>query len=104
MCFNYGVKRKKDIARKLAQARGFRQDEALEIVRMVIKEVEDGIVQDGGIQLRNFGTFLVKLRKARVGRNPRTREEVLIPRRKTVVFKPSPKLRERLGPVEGEEG
>ena len=46
------------------------------------------------MQISGFGTFVVKTRKGKVGRNPRTGEEVPVPDRKVIVFKPSKKLLE----------
>ncbi len=61
-------------------------------VRRVVQEVFDRIVDylgDGErIEIRNFGIFKIKSRRARKGRNPRTGQEVMVPPRKAVVFKP----------------
>lgn len=59
-----------------------------EAVQMIFDGITETVVQDGGIELRNFGIFQVKKRKARKGRNPRTGEVVAVPSKNVVVFKP----------------
>ena len=53
-------------------------------------------VREGRFSYPGFGTFKIKHRKARVGRNPRTNEKIQIPASKTVGFKPAPKLKDSL--------
>ena len=50
--------------------------------------------KDGGVKLVGFGTFAVSNRKARVGRNPQTGEEIQIPARKVPVFRPGKELKD----------
>ena len=50
--------------------------------------------KDGGVKLVGFGTFAVSARKARVGRNPQTGEEIQIPARKVPVFRPGKELKD----------
>ncbi len=52
--------------------------------------------KDENINIKNFGTFKVSKRKARTGRNPATGEEIKIKAQKTIHFKVSPKLKEKL--------
>jgi len=61
-------------------------------------------VQHGRIELRNFGVFEVKQRAARKARNPRTGDEVYVPPKKVVVFKPGRLMEERVAqaPVPGQ--
>lgn len=56
-------------------------------VNAVIDAIEDGLKKDGLVQLIGFGTFQVKERSARKGRNPKTGEEIKIKATKTVSFK-----------------
>ena len=62
-------------------------------LKPVKKAKKDDVFQ---VQLIGFGTFKVKLRKKRKGRNPKTKEEITIPASKTVTFKPGKKLKELL--------
>ncbi len=63
-------------------------DELFNLIENEIKNGEDG----KKIQISGFGTFTVKKRKAKVGRNPRTNEEKIVPERLGVSFKPGKKL------------
>ncbi len=57
------------------------------IVQGVLDNVIDTIVREGHFELRKFGVFRIKLRKAREARNPRTGESVMVPAKKVVVFR-----------------
>ena len=58
--------------------------------------VTKNIKKKDGVKLVGFGTFAVSHRKARVGRNPQTGEEIQIPARKVPVFRPGKELREQV--------
>ena len=78
---------KKEIARKIAKQFGITQLLALEAVQMVFDGIMETLVDEGRIELRNFGVFEVKRRRARKARNPRTGERVSVPERSVVTFK-----------------
>ena len=59
-----------------------------------IQVVGDNISKKEGVKLVGFGTFAVSDRKARVGRNPQTGEEIQIPARRVPVFRPGKELKE----------
>ena len=65
-------------------------------VGAVIDAIAAGVKKDGNVQLIGFGTFEVRKRKARMGRNPKTGESMKIAASKTVGFKPSKALKESL--------
>ena len=58
--------------------------------------IERGLARDGIARLRGFGSFYVRMRKARSVRNPRTGEALVIPARKVVRFRAGEKLRKRI--------
>ncbi len=62
-------------------------------VQAVFDALSNGIQRDGRIAYPDFGTFTVKERAARQGRNPRTGAPLTIPASKTVGFKPAPKFK-----------
>jgi len=81
------------------------------LVKRILDEFFAGMrtsLNDGDrIELRNFGVFLVKQRKGKMGRNPRTGERVAIPERVKIVFKPSrifKKKKEKSPPMKENEG
>jgi nucleoid DNA-binding protein len=59
-----------------------------------IEVVTKNVKKKDGVKLVGFGTFSVSARKARVGRNPQTGEEIQIPARKVPVFRPGKELKE----------
>ncbi|MGL1935546.1 MAG: HU family DNA-binding protein [Fibrobacterales bacterium] len=63
-------------------------------LKAVLGSIEQGIKKDGMVQLIGFGTFSIKSRSARKGRNPATGEEIKIKASKSVGFKPSSNLKE----------
>jgi nucleoid DNA-binding protein len=68
---------KKEIARKIAEHSGISQLVVLEAVQMVFDGIIETLVEEGRIELRNFGVFEVKRRRARQARNPRTGEKLV---------------------------
>jgi integration host factor subunit beta len=66
------------------------------IVTTIFDQITDALARGGRVELRGFGTFGVKRRDARIGRNPRTGEEVSVPEKPTLFFKAGRKLRGRL--------
>jgi nucleoid DNA-binding protein len=79
---------KRVIASHLAQKFNISQVLALKVVQGTFDEIIDILAKDGRLELRNFGVFIVKTRKARPARNPRTGTPVMIPKRRVVTFKP----------------
>jgi DNA-binding protein HU-beta/integration host factor subunit beta len=79
---------KKDIVRTISEEVGLTQQQTKEIVQKTFDAIIDCLVRDERIELRNFGVFEVKPRAARKARNPRTGEQVDVPRKHVVTFKP----------------
>ena len=73
------------------------QEVVLKIVQKTLDIISDAVAEGETIELRNFGVFEVKMRKARIGRNPNAPEDdVPIPPRAVVKFKPGKEMRERV--------
>ncbi len=66
---------------------------AEEAVKAVLENIAEGVRKDGSVQLLGFGTFEVRHRAARMGRNPKTGEPLQINASKSVGFKPSAALK-----------
>ena len=88
---------KKDLANAIAEEMGLTQIQAQEIVQRVFDGIVETLVQEGRIELRNFGVFEVKKRKPRKARNPRTGEKVKVPAKLVVTFKPGLEMEQRVG-------
>ncbi len=68
--------------------------EAHKVVDAVFEAINEGLVSDGKVILPGFGSFEVRSRTARMGRNPRTGEQIKIPASKVPAFKPGKAMRE----------
>ena len=87
---------KKNIVRRIADELGRTTIETAPIVQKTLDAIVNVLAAEGRIELRNFGVFVVKKRKAREGRNPRTGEKVMVGERFTVTFKPGRAVEERV--------
>ena len=67
-----------------------------QIIEGLFDALKDGIKEDGRFSFPGFGTFTVKERAARTGRNPQTNKPMEIPASKSVGFKPAPAFKEAL--------
>ncbi|HXW70152.1 MAG TPA: integration host factor subunit alpha [Methylocella sp.] len=66
--------------------------EAKDVFEMALEEIADALVRGEPVKLRSFGLFVVRAKRQRIGRNPRTGVEVPIKPRRVLTFKPSPVL------------
>ena len=87
---------KKEMAKTIADKVSITQLQAQEIIQRVFDGITEALVQEGRIELRNFGVFEVKKRKPRKARNPKTGEKVKVPARLVVTFKPGLVMEERV--------
>ena len=87
---------KNDMVIEIAKETGLRQVDIKKIVQMTLDNIISVLVEERRIELRNFGVFEVKERKARKARNPRTGEEVDVPKKMVVTFKPGKLMEERI--------
>ncbi len=85
-----------ELADALYREIGLSRSESAELVDAILDEIADSLVREGVVKIASFGTFLVRAKGPRVGRNPRTGEEVPIEARRVLVFRPSQALRARL--------
>jgi integration host factor subunit beta len=87
---------KKEIVKQISERIGLTQLKTKEIVQQTFDAIVDTLIEVGRIELRNFGVFEVKMRKARKARNPRTGERVDVEPKKVVTFKPGKEMEERV--------
>ncbi|RMH37424.1 MAG: integration host factor subunit alpha [Nitrospirae bacterium] len=81
--------RKVDIALKVCQEVGVSKSEALDMVEDVLEIMKEGLQKGESIKIAGFGNFIVRNKRERKGRNPRTGEEIAITPRRVVTFRPS---------------
>lgn len=87
---------KKEIVKSISDEIGITQLKTKEIVQKTFDAIIDALATDGRIELRNFGVFEVKKRAARKARNPRTGDEVEVPEKYVVNFRPGKEMEERV--------
>ncbi len=91
---------KKEIVRTISEQIGLTQLKTKEIVQKTFDAIVDTLVEDGRIELRNFGVFEVKRRAPRKARNPRTGDKVFVPEKFVVTFKPGKEMEKRVRELE----
>lgn len=79
---------KKDIVMKVSNDTNVAQIDVKKVVQKTLDAIVESLERGETVELRNFGVFKVKSRRGRIGRNPRTGQEVQVPEKKVVVFKP----------------
>lgn len=86
---------KRDLVVRISEETGLVQQDVLNVVQKTLDYIGAAVAQGIKVELRNFGVFEVKIRKARVGRNPNApAADVRIPPRAVVKFKPGKEMRE----------
>lgn len=91
---------KKEIVKTISEEIGLTQLKTKEIVQKTFDAIVETLVEEGRIELRNFGVFEVKKRAARKARNPRTGDKVFVPEKFVVTFKPGKEMEERVRKLE----
>lgn len=89
---------KRDLVEHVSERLGTTKAASEEIVVTVLQAIQDGLVHDGMVSLAGFGTWEVRNRAARTGRNPQTGETMHIRASRTVAFRPARTWRDRLNP------
>jgi nucleoid DNA-binding protein len=85
---------KRDLVTRISNETGMVQQQVLDVVQKTLDYIAEALSKGDKVELRNFGVFEVKIRRARVGRNPNAPEtDVPIPERCVVKFKPGKEMR-----------
>ncbi len=87
---------KKEIVKQISEKLGMTQLKTKEIVQQTFDAIVETLLAEERIELRNFGVFEVKRRKARKARNPRTGERVDVEPKYVVTFKPGKEMEEKV--------
>ena len=85
-----------DLSEAVYQEVGLSRNESAALVERVLDEVVGALLRDEQVKLSSFGTFLVRAKGGRVGRNPKTGQEVPIAPRKVLLFRPSHVLKDQI--------
>jgi nucleoid DNA-binding protein len=85
---------KRDLVIRISNETGLVQQQVLDVVQKTLDYIAEAVSKGDKVELRNFGVFEVKIRKARIGRNPNApATDVPIPQRAVVKFKPGKEMR-----------
>ena len=78
---------KRDLVVRISNETGMVQQDVLNVIQRTLDHLTESLAHGQAVELRNFGVFEVKLRKARVGRNPKTGATIKIPAKTVVKFR-----------------
>jgi integration host factor subunit alpha len=85
-----------DLCEAVYREIGLSRTESAELVETILTRISDALVKGENVKISSFGTFSVRDKGARMGRNPKTGEEVPIGPRRVLVFRPSHIMKERV--------
>ncbi len=90
-----------DLSESLHRAIGLSRTESADMVNAVLDLVAEALVDGQSVKLSSFGTFMIRSKRERMGRNPKTGEEVPITPRRVLVFRPSQVMKNIVNGLEG---
>lgn len=85
-----------DLAEAVYEEVGLSRNETAELVEQVIDSVVDALAAGDSVKISSFASFNVRQKSQRIGRNPKTGEEVPIEPRKVIAFKASQQLKDKV--------
>ena len=85
---------KKDLVNLVYMQLGFSKQISENLIEDFLSTIVSNISQEKKLKLSKFGTFIIRKKKSRVGRNPKTKKETLISERNVVLFKPSKEFKD----------
>jgi integration host factor subunit alpha len=91
---------KKDLVNQVYMQIGFSKQISESLINEFFSLITENLVDKGKIKISKFGTFSIRSKKSRLGRNPKTKEEKTISKRDVVLFKPSKEFKEFINLLE----
>ncbi|MFV2001571.1 MAG: integration host factor subunit alpha [Paracoccaceae bacterium] len=85
-----------DLSEAVFRQVGLSRNESAQLVENVLGHVSDALVEGESVKISSFGTFSVRNKAARIGRNPKTGQEVPISPRRVLTFRPSHLMKDRV--------
>ena len=80
---------KKDLVNLIYMQIGFSKNVSENLIDDFFQTIIDNLSKERSLKLSNFGTFTIRQKQSRIGRNPKTKKETMITKRNVVLFKPS---------------
>jgi integration host factor subunit alpha len=93
-----------DLAEAVVRKVGLPRNESQDLVERVLEEISGSLARGEAVKLSSFGSFMVRKKGQRIGRNPKTGTEVPISPRRVMVFKPSAILKQRINSANNGNG
>ena len=90
---------KKDLINFIYMQLGYSKKLIENIIEDIFELILNGLKKKGKVKITNFGTFILRYKKSRIGRNPKTKKEALITERNVILFKPSKFLKNKINNV-----
>ena len=87
---------KKDIVNSIYMQLGFSKKLIENIIEDIFEILLKSLKERGKVKISNFGTFILRHKKSRIGRNPKTKKEAVITERNVILFKPSKFLKNKI--------
>ena len=85
---------KRELVIRVANKLGMTQSDVAKVIEVTFETISQALAEGKRWELRDFGVFEVKTRASRIGRNPRTGDQVPVPGRRVVTFRPGKKMKE----------
>ena len=83
-----------ELIKEVSESLDITKKQATILVNTIFNSIIDALANGDKVEIRNFGSFRVKIRSARMGRNPRTGESVPVPKKRIPFFKPGKELKQ----------
>jgi integration host factor subunit alpha len=96
MMRSVGTLTRADLAEVINRKMGFSRAESLDLVESILTHMSDALAQGENVKVSGFGTFLLRDKKQRIGRNPKTGIEVPITPRRVLTFRASQILKDQI--------
>tara|TARA_Y100000590_G_C15507730_1_gene934193 strand:- start:150 stop:443 length:294 start_codon:yes stop_codon:yes gene_type:complete len=90
---------KKEIINSIYMQLGYSKNLIENIIKDIFDILLENLKEKGKVKISNFGTFILRHKKSRIGRNPKTKKEAIISERNVVLFKPSKSLKNKINNV-----
>ena len=85
-----------DLSEAVFRELGLSRNESADLVESVLEKICASVVAGEQVKISSFGTFSIRQKSARVGRNPKTGQEAPIPPRRVLTFRPSHSMKDRV--------
>ena len=93
--------KKSDLIKRLSEEKGLNNRVATKIVETFFNTIKEAVKNGDRVEIRGFGSFVLREYGSYMGINPRTREKIKVPPKKLPFFKPGKELRERVDKAKG---